>query len=156
VVPAGWTSTAPAIAAFNNYLYLIVKDANDNKIWWNKMDTAGAWSGWRLMDGLSPSTAAMTEFNGQLYIVVRGADDKIYYRSMTTAEVFSSWSCVPGFTNDSPAICSFICRLYLVVKSNAGNEIYYNSMSASGVWGTFIMMDGLSPSTAALSAPKVY
>ena len=120
------------------------------------MDTAGAWSGWRLMDGLSPSTAAMTEFNGQLYIVVRGADDRIYYRSMNTAEVFASWGWIPGFTNDSPAICSFNNRLYLVVKSNVGNEIYYNSMLASGVWGTFSMMDGLSPTTVALSAPKIY
>jgi|GEM_PF-2359149 len=156
VVPGGWTTVAPAIASFNNYLYLIVKDANDNKIWWNKMDTAGVWSGWRLMDGLSPSTAAMTEFNGQLYIVVRGADDRIYYRSMNTAEVFASWGWIPGFTNDSPAICSFNNRLYLVVKSNVGNEIYYNSMLASGVWGTFSMMDGLSPTTVALSAPKIY
>jgi hypothetical protein len=155
VVPGGWTTVAPAIAAFNNYLYLIVKDANDNKIWWNKMDIAGVWSGWRLMDGLSPSTAAMTEFNGLLYIVVRGADDRIYYRSMNTAEVFTSWGWIPGFTNDSPAICSFNNRLYLVVKSNVGNEIYYNYMTLAGVWGTFSMMDGLSPTTAALSAPKI-
>ncbi len=154
-VPGGYTNVPPAIAAFNNYLYLIVKDAADNKIWWNKMNTAGTWSGWQLMSGMSPSTAAMTEFNGQLYIVVRGSDSRLYLRSMSTSEVFTAWAALAGWTDDSPAICSFNNLLYLVVKGLGSNDIWSNSMTASGTWGTWTKMDGASPTTATLAAPKI-
>ena len=157
VVPGGATTTPPAIAAFNNYLYLVVKDATDNKIWWNKMDTAGTWSGWQLMDGMSPSTAAVSEFNGLLYIFVRGTDNRIYYRTMNTLEVFSSWTGMSGFTDDSPAICNYQGRglLYLLVKGLGSNQIWYNSMTPGGVWGSWTLMtDGASPATASVSAPR--
>jgi len=156
-VPGGFTTMPPAITAFNNYLYLIVKDATDNKIWWNKMDTAGNWAGWQLMDGMSPSTAALTEFNGLLYIFVRGTDNRIYYRSMDKGEVFSSWTGMNGFTDDSPAICNYQGRslLYLVVKGVGSNQIWYNSMTTARSWGSWTFMaDGASPTTASLSAPR--
>lgn len=154
-VPGGNTNVPPAIAAFNNYLYLIVKDVTDNKIWRNKMSTAGTWSGWQLMDGLSPSTSALTEFNGLLYIVVRGSDNRLYIRSMNTSEVFTSWVGLSGWTDDSPAICSYNNKLYLVVKGLGSNDIWYNSMTTAGSWGTWVKMDGASPVTASVVAPKI-
>jgi len=152
-VPAGLTSVPPAIHAFNGMLYLAVKDSGDNKIWWNKMNTSDVWTGWNLMDGLSPSTAAMTVFNSLLYIAVRGSDNKIYYRSMSTADAFTAWSSIPGFTDSSPALEDYNGKLYMVVKSNVDMAIWWNSMTAAGVWGSFAPMDGLSPTTASLAAP---
>ena len=153
LVPVGLTSVPPAIHAFNNMLYLVVKDSGDNKIWWNKMNTSDVWSGWNLTDGLSPSTAAMTVFNNLLYIAVQGSDNKIYYRSMSTADVFAAWGSIPGFTDSSPALEDFNSKLYIVVKSNVDMTIWWNSMTAAGVWGSFAQMDGLSPTTASLAAP---
>ncbi len=152
-VSAGLTSVPPAIQGFNDKLYLVVKDAGDNKIWWTKMDTAGTWSSWSLMDGLSPSTAAMTVFENQLYIAVRGADDKIYYRSMTAAELFTTWGATAGLTTLSPAIESFNSKLYMCVKSNIDTKIWRNSMNTSGVWSGWALMDGLTPSTPSLAGP---
>ncbi len=154
-VPGGYTNVPPAIADFNGYLYLIVKDVTDNKIWWNKMNTAGTWGSWQLMDGMSPSTAAMTEFNGQLYIVVRGSDNRLYYRSMNTSELFTSWGALAGWTDDSPVICSFINNLCLVVKGLGSSDIWINAMYTTGAWGTWVKLDGASPTTASLAAPKI-
>ncbi len=152
-VPGGLTSIPPAIQGFNDKLYLVVKDSGDNKIWWNKMDTAGTWSSWSLMDGLSPSTAAMAVFNSQLYIAVRGADDRLYHRSMNTSELFTSWGWMAGFTTVSPAIEAFNSKLYMCVKSNVDTKIYWNAMNTSGVWGVWTLMDGATPSTPALAGP---
>ena len=153
LVPLGLTSVPPVIHAFNGMLYLVVKDSGDNKIWWNKMNTSDVWAGWNLMDGLSPSTAALTTFtDGNLYIAVRGADDKIYGRAMSTADAFTAWVSIPGYTTTSPAMEAYNGKIYLVVKSNVDMKIWWNSMNASYVWGSFAPMDGLTPTTPSVAA----
>ena len=153
-VPGGLTSVAPAIHDCNGMLYLVVKDSGDNKIWWNKMDASEVWTAWNLMDGSSPSTASLAWGHGPgpFYIAVRGSDNRIYFRTMDLSGLFAPWSALVGFTDASPAIQTYNNKIYMVVKGNGDTKIWWNSMNSVGVWGTFALMDGLSPAAPSLAA----
>jgi len=142
VVPAGWTIVAPAIAAFNNRLYMVVKSSTDNGIWWNSMDAAGNWSGWQLLDGATGEAASLAVFNNRLYLAVKGTDNFIYYRYMDGSGVWSSWRRLNGTTTHSPAIVAFNNRLYLVVKSSTDTRLWLNSMDVAENWGSWQPLDG--------------
>jgi len=148
---SGLTTDTPAAGSFENRLYLVVKDAMDNKIWRNSWDGA-IWSGWVLMDGWSPTYASLAVFNNRLYVAVRGTDNKIYLRYMDSLGTFSAWSVVPaGWTTAAPAIAAFNNRLYLVVKSSTDDKIWWNSMDAAGNWSGWQLMDGATGEAPSLA-----
>ncbi len=148
----GKSSHAPAAMYFNGKVYLMVKSDNDARIYWNRMDSAGTWSTWKTMDGATSGSPAVALFNSQLYIAVRGTDNKIYVRSMNSAEIFSPWQAVPGgMTDASPAVESFNGKLYLIVKDSVDYKIWWNKMDPSGVWATWQLLGGLSPSPSAMT-----
>ena len=55
----GYTTTSPAIEAYNGKIYLVVKSNVDMAIWWNSMTGAGVWGSFAQMDGLMPTTASL-------------------------------------------------------------------------------------------------
>lgn len=133
---SGATSHAPAMAEFNDKLYMVVKGATNNNLYISSLDSSDTWSSWSPLGGQTTLSPALVAFNNKLYLFVKGAtNNNIYYRSMDAWGTWSSWSMVPGgTTNRSPAPAVFKGELWLFVKGETNNNLYFNKMNTYGVW----------------------
>ena len=147
----GGTSTAAAVASFNERLHLIVRDAAGDTLWYQNMDSEGAWSGWVPLGGSSPSTPSMAVFNNKLYVAIQEVDNRILCRSLDTAGTWSGWTEFPGATSTTPVLAAFNGKLHLVVKDLAYNYMWWNSMDTTGTWSGWDRLIGESPSPVAMT-----
>ena len=150
-IPTGLTDAPPAMAYFNERLYVAVKGRGSNAIYVNSMD---AWSGWALQPGGTPSSPALAVSDLHLYMAVRGGDNRIYWRRMDSAGSWTGWSAVPtGSTDAAPAIEFFNSRLYVAVKGFGSNTIWLNSMdTGTFTWSGWLLQPGSTPNTPSLTS----
>jgi hypothetical protein len=132
---SGASTHSPTAAVFNNRLYVFVKGATSNALYYRYMDTGGVWTGWSALPGASVYSPFPVAFNNRLYVFVRGASNTaLYYRYMDTADVWTGWSALSGGSTHGPAAMVFSDNLYLFVKGASSNAIYFNHMTYAEAW----------------------
>lgn len=150
VIPTGSTDDAPAIAIFDNRLWVAVKGRGTNAIYVNTMDlTSGSWSGWVRQPGAMRYAASLVASPSYLYMAVTGMDDRIYWRRTGPGwpPTWSAWLPVPGgFTGSAPAITYERLTnywFYLAVRGVGTMDIWINRMSsATLLWSGWVKVSG--------------
>jgi len=108
----GATSLSPSAVVYGDRIYLFVKGATNNNIYYTRsaINDPSIWDSWVLLSGgttRTPSLSVNPE-DGLLYIAVKGAaNDNIYYRTMDAGGVWSSWFTMTGATSDTPVLSAF-------------------------------------------------
>ncbi|MBS1911831.1 MAG: hypothetical protein JST22_07580 [Bacteroidetes bacterium] len=133
-------SGAPALAAYNNLLYMAWRGAGsgDDEIYYAAFNGNGtAWSAQNRAGGFGISDSpALAVYNGLLYMAWRGAgsgDDEIYYAAFNG----SSWSGqnrAGGFgISGSPTLAVYNGLLYMAWRGagSGDDEIYYAAFNGS-------------------------
>jgi hypothetical protein len=119
----GFTDDSPALAFFNNRLYLAVKGLN-NVIYIRYVTgyyNGGTWSSWQSVPGATQNSPALTVVdtggNPRLYMAVRGMNNNVYVNSMNTNGVWGGWADYGGQIDDAPALAWHNSYLYVAVKN---------------------------------------
>jgi hypothetical protein len=147
----GRTSTAPAVAVFNNRLVVLIKgfgsdgaaSGYDNRIYITQTDANWSWnSRWTDVpgNGRTSSAPAVAVFNGRLVVLVRGqgSDNHIYITQTTTDWQWNSgYTEVPGNGNswDSPSATVFNGRL-VVLATRVDGYVYITQTTANWNWNS--------------------
>ena len=140
------TSAAPAIAVFNNILYLVYRSSADSTMWYAWFD-GSSWSGDKQIakpDGGVPKTSdapALAVFNNILYLVYRSSADSTMWYAWFDG---STWNGdvqiakpdggVPK-TSAAPTVAAFEGLLYLVYKSSADSTMWFAWFDGSTWYG---------------------
>ena len=152
----GATSEAPATAALNGKLFIAVKGASDNSIWFGVyFEEEGNFGGWAKVSGATPSAPDLAIDNsGHVYLAVRGMNNKIYYNQFDGIN-WLGWKRIPtGSTMQGPTI-SFDDKnnFHVMVTSSSGNGKIYHCYRSSGTetWSSWSMLTGSTPSMPELT-----
>jgi virginiamycin B lyase len=147
----GATPSSPALAASSSYLYLAVRGM-DNRIYWRRMDTLGAWSSWSAVPYGSTDTApSIAFFNGRLYMAAKGnGNSNIYLSNMNSSTlVWSGWTKLPGGTPSNPSLAASPLHLYIVARGT-DSRIYWRRMDTSGSWSAWAVTSGSTDAAPAV------
>lgn len=134
-------SSGVAAVVFQGALFLFaVGGDSKNQIFFNVMNASGAWGGWSLLDGNSPSTPSAVVFNNVLHLFVHGLNDRVYMKTLSGA--WSDWREVPGggLTPSSPGAAVVNGQLVLMVRG-VDNSVYTNT-DAGGGFSTWAPVPG--------------
>jgi hypothetical protein len=97
----------------------------------------GAATGWALIPGggSTPSPPAVTIFQGNLALFVRGADNQLYVNWLLPTYQWTGWGSVPGggSTPTAPAATVFQGNLALFIRG-ADNQLYVNWVLPTYQW----------------------
>ena len=181
-----FSDCSPAVAAFNERLYLIWKNGDYMYYAHNVKDMPRdkQWVGGWMIDpgGIRPSTdcsPAVAVFNGRLYVFWKGfrgeEKGRIYYASMDKQEQWVGPNMVnldrkkpnsndyefQNFTDCSPAVAAYNGRLYLLWKGWDNKLMYFaykNDKPEEEGWfgGWMIDPGGIRPSTDRSPAVAVF
>jgi hypothetical protein len=136
-------------------VYLVVRGSNKNQIWHGTVDVGTrSFSGWRLLDGATPSQPTLTTNGTHLCLVVRGNNNVIYYRWYDlSSETWGSWTGFPyGSTPDVPAATIVGDSLQIVVRGMNNNQIWHGTLDlTSDEWSGWTLLDGTTPSKPVLT-----
>jgi len=160
----GFTDVRPAVAVFNNRLYFFCKQQGANSIWYGYYPltdgaVSGAFSGWTLLDGPTPSAVSLAASPDYLYVAARGMDGSIWHRRMSTGEAWSAWFQIPGYTDVAPAITIFKSGLCFACKQSGAFTIWYSNVTISTYpsgWSGWSRLDGPTPDAASLTTSSNY
>jgi len=150
------------MAVCDNRIHFVVKGSGSNNLYYGNVNLAtGAFSGWTLISGQTPSKPALTakdptplvaDANCALFLLVRGMTNGIYLRTRTSS--WGSWITLPGSTDAGPAIAyvSASDTLHMLVKGNGNNNIYWATRTvAGGTFSGWSLISGQTPSGPALT-----
>ena len=120
----GSTDDSPALAVFNDRLYLAIKGLN-NGIYVRYVTgyyNGGTWSPWQVVPGATMNSPGLTVVDTgigypRLYMAVRGMNNNVYVNSMGTDDVWGYWSDYGGQIDDAPALAWHNSVLYVAVKN---------------------------------------
>jgi hypothetical protein len=104
----GTTPSRPDLAADTTGIYLAVHGSN-NRVYVNKWK-ASSWQGWAgPPTGSTQDAPAVTELNGQLYVMVRSESGGLWLCSLDiSSSTWLSWIWVGGSTLSPPTITSYL------------------------------------------------
>ena len=71
----------------------------DNRVYVNRLDAHGNWSGWSELPGGGGGDASgpvAVGLNGEIYVFVRGTDNRVYVDRLDADGNWSGWSELPG------------------------------------------------------------
>jgi hypothetical protein len=138
VVSAGrepLTNAAPALAVYDNKLYLVYKELSGDTIWWSWYD-GSQWKGHEqvVVPGRGPLTnaaPALAVYEDKLYLVYKAHSDNRIFWSWYDG---SRWEGdeqvdVAGkgpLTNAAPALAVYEDKLYLAYKAYSDNRIFWS------------------------------
>jgi hypothetical protein len=125
LVPSGSTPGSPAAATLGNKLYIVVRGMDGTSIWHCSLNmTTGAFSGWALVGGSTPSRPTLTACGllNELCLTVQGTDNAIYCNAWNGAG-WSGWTCLrTGFPVSSPGATVVGEQLQLTVRNTEAGE----------------------------------
>jgi hypothetical protein len=155
--PSGATLDAPALAAYDNKLFCMVRSGSSGEdLRWASFNGT-AWSAFSpLGEAKSPSSPALAVHNGKLYSLHRSQAGQLYWASFDGAR-WSGYALVPGNqrTFTAPALASYNGRLYCMVRGSnlffPTYDLYWASFDGA-TWSGFTQLPGKSPSAPALAA----
>jgi hypothetical protein len=129
-----------------------------NTLWHGYVNmTDGAFSGWTLLSGSTPSAPTLTQNGAALYLVVRGQNNLIYNRLYNDSlHTWGDWFALPsGATCDSPAAALLKDQLHVVVRGMDGYSLWHGIMNASTMaFSGWERLSGATQSAPALVASK--
>ena len=135
----GAAKGAPSVAAPDVDTFDTVIRGLDNQIWYaDKASTASAWSSWRSIGGLTPSSPAASVHD----VVVRGNDNALWLRTIGQA---NAWQPLGGLTLDSPALTRTADgTLHLFIRG-VDEALWHRERSTAGQWGPCRVSADASP-----------
>jgi hypothetical protein len=126
-------------------------------------DRAGAdWWGWKAVslrslggggiagEGKTRSAPAVTQWGGDLHLIVRGVDDSLRHNVSADGSVWRGWRAVGGNTLDAPAVAKFDDAVHLVVRGT-DDGLHHNVFDGDEWRGWDIVPEGRTPSAPALT-----
>jgi hypothetical protein len=129
-----------------------------NTLWHGYVNLiGGAFSGWTLLSGSTPSAPTLTANGTHLCLVVRGQNNLIYYRFYDSASHgWGDWAALPsGATCDGPAATVLANKLHVVVKGMDGYSIWHSNMDLSTMtFSGWTLIDGATQSPPTLSSSE--
>ena len=136
-VPDAGTTDSPALAVFQNRLYLAWKGHSDQHVWWNSFDGGQRWAGQQQVPDVGTTSApALAVFQDRLYLAWKGSSDQhIWLNSSPDGSQWKGQQQVPDVgTTDGPALTVFQNRLYLAWKGSSDQHVWLNSSSDGSQW----------------------
>jgi hypothetical protein len=127
----------PALAVFNNKLYMAWKGRDDNWIWWSSSDDGIDWSEPKRNDQVSTNaTPALAVFNNKLYMAWKGDNNTwIWWSSLGIQDGNEIWSDQQrneqvGISAEAvtPALATFNDTLYMAWKGRDDDWIWWSSL----------------------------
>jgi hypothetical protein len=167
-----YTKVAPTVVSYGKYVYVIIKSANDNTIWWVRCDPdKKAWEHLEKItvpnassDPMSDKSIAAAVYKDKLYIVYKAQGyDYIYFASFD--EKTKTWSGNQRIeidaksypqTSEAPAVAVYNGRLYVIYKSPGDStDLLYSSFDGER-WhnNTSIQIEGTTAKSK--TSPAAY
>ncbi len=134
------TNEGPALAVYNNRLYMTYKGVNSNDIWYNYF-APNAWLAQdiKITTGGHTKTnrkPALAVYNGRLYMAYKsGSSNDLWYNYFDGSNWLSQDIKITtnGHTQTSagPALAEYNGRLYMAYKAGSSTDIWYNYFDGS-------------------------
>ena len=144
----------PGAIAFNNKIFVFYAEGSSpNRLFFRHKGTSGGWSSEFVVPGASTNDRpGLAVYSGKLYIFweTAGSNNSIRYATLSTGGAISGVSTIPSAqTYRGPAAEVFNNKLYIVYSEDANPrpQLWYTSMSSSGVWASVQKVGG-SPRTS--------
>jgi hypothetical protein len=124
----GTTQVSPALATFQDELYVIISEPVSARIRTKVRSVNGRYTAWSEIPGpgltLSPITASSP--GGQLHLFARGVDNAPYFNIASETGTWSHWHIMPnpGTTDASLATATVGGRVYLFAKGIIDRRLY--------------------------------
>ncbi|MER7468876.1 hypothetical protein [Streptomyces sp. NPDC097981] len=151
-LPSGTTSHAPALAAYDNKLFCMVRSPDSTQqLSWNHFN-GSSWSSFSPFgQAKSPSTPALAVHNGHLYSTHHSADGDLWWNRFNGTD-WSGFTQFPsGRTLTAPALAEYNGTLHCMVRDVDSPALSWTTFNGS-TWKRFTAMRGKSPSAPALAA----
>jgi hypothetical protein len=149
------TATSPALAVFNNLLYVLYRGREETDIYVTTFNGV-VWSGNKRISeisGIDPKTEtspAVAVFKGRLYMLYRGHDrDDIYLTthdgmSWTGNRMISEISEISPQTDTSPAVSVLNNELFVLYRGVNKSDIYQMTFDGTS-WNGNVELSQVSP-----------
>lgn len=137
------TSEAPALATFNDKIYMVWRGRSTDNLWYSVYNSdSGMWSVNTQIPGNFTSKApALAVFNKVLYLAYRGkSSDNLYYCTMNKAGNWSSpikfndLDSIDARSGSGPALATKNDSLFMAWTGVSGNTLWYNQTNDGTVW----------------------
>jgi len=133
---SGETFSAPASTAVGAFVYVTIRDSND-QLYLNQFDADGGYVGWLEMRGgaFSHVEQAMASVGNRAYSIATHPDGLVFFDYWDKGGGSHGWREIPGLqTEHGPAAAGLNNEVYVAVSSMDG-EIYMNHATMEGSFG---------------------
>jgi hypothetical protein len=124
----GKTDVPPAVASFQDELYVFIKGLTSRRILVKSRMLDGDWTPWAEVPGGGGTDTAITAIGaeGRLYVFLKGTDRKPYVNVASESGVWTGWHMLPnpGATDAALAPAAFGDRVYLFAKGIDDRQVY--------------------------------
>ncbi|MFY0630548.1 MAG: hypothetical protein JXR05_09215 [Flavobacteriaceae bacterium] len=139
------TSKAPALAVFNDNIYMVWRGRSSNSLWYSIFcNETEKWSKEeKINNNYTSSAPSLTEFKGKLYLAYKDKESDYLYYCIKESEK-SPWSDPIKFNNKNidarsgsgPSILSDKNELYLAWTGVSGSTLWYSRSDDGNNWDT--------------------
>ena len=156
---SGWV---PALATFNNALYMVYCDSNSNQLWQSSTTDGSSWGNTRKIQGQTTgSPASLAVLNNALYMVYKDdVSDQLYQSSTTDGSSWDNTRKIQGqYSGWVPALATFNNALYMVYCDSNSNQLWQSSTTDGSSWGNTRKIQGQttgSPASLAVLNNALY
>jgi hypothetical protein len=121
------TTDSPALATFQDGLFLAWKGSSDQHIWWSHFDGSN-WSTQQQVPNVGTTNApALAQFQNQLYLAWKGSSDQHIWWSRFDGANWSAQQQVPNVgTSNAPALAQFQNQLYVAWQGSSDQHIWWS------------------------------
>jgi len=127
----GKTDVSPAVASFQDELYVFIKGLTSRRILVKARTPDGDWTPWAEAPGAGRTDTAITTAatDGRLYVFLKGTDLKPYVNVVSETGAWSGWHMLPnpGSTDTALAPATFGNRVFLFAKGIDDRQLYVRS-----------------------------
>ncbi len=127
----GRTDFPPAVASFQDELYVFIKGLTSRRILVKARTPDGDWTPWAEVPGNGTTDTAISAVgtDGRLYVFLKGTDQKPYVNVATDTGTWSGWHMLPnpGVTDTALAPAAFGNRVFLFAKGIDDRQLYVRS-----------------------------
>ncbi len=127
----GHTDVTPAVASFQDELYVFIKGLTSKRILLKTRLVDGDWTSWAEIPGAGRTDAPISAIatQGQLYIFVKGTDQKPYVNVASETGSWSGWHVLqnPVMTDTALAATEMDDRFVLFAKGIDDRRLYMRS-----------------------------
>ena len=141
----GVTNAQVAVASFQNRLYVFIKGAANNRVYYNSSSDGINWSGYTYLNASTNAPLATVTTSGLLYLYLKGQDNnRPYYATTANGSSWTGYTAVPGQANTPTGLGASV-RTYnesglFLVGSDGG--IYVNINSSGNFLNTYYGVSG--------------